>query len=130
MTQNFTVMHGGLKINVNNTKVLIFEKGRHTSNDFYLFNQRLEVVTSFKYLGVYFFQKWKLGKNTKMHFVQRALYGLFSIINNYEFKTQEKRRLFDTLVASVLNYSSEVWRYNEANISYFFTKNTLRLQVN
>ena len=30
-------------------------------------NQRLEVVTSFKYLSVYFFKKWKLGNNTKMH---------------------------------------------------------------
>ena len=37
-----------LKINVNKTKVLIFEKGtRHTYYDFYPCNEKLEVVTSF-----------------------------------------------------------------------------------
>ena len=47
----------GLKINVNKTKVLIFEKGgRSTKYDFYLYNEKLENVSSFKYLGVYFFK--------------------------------------------------------------------------
>ena len=45
-----------LKINVNKTKVLIFEKGnQYTNYDFYLYNEKLEVVSSFKYLGIYFF---------------------------------------------------------------------------
>ena len=45
----------GLKINTTKTKTMIFEKGRHTSYDFYLNNTKLEIVTTFKYLGVYFF---------------------------------------------------------------------------
>ena len=50
----------GLKINVARTKVLIFEKGNfYTYYDFYLYGEKLEIVTSFKYLGIYFlfFQK-------------------------------------------------------------------------
>ena len=56
-----------LKIHVSNTtKVLIFEKSRrYTTYDFNLNNRKLEVVTSFKYLGIYFFQKWKLEPHTK-----------------------------------------------------------------
>ena len=46
----------GLKINVAKNKVLIFEKCiEPTLYDFYLYNEKLEIVTSFKYLGVYFF---------------------------------------------------------------------------
>lgn len=47
----------GLKININKTKILIFEKGgRYSNYNFYLYNEQLEVVSSFKYLGVYFFK--------------------------------------------------------------------------
>ena len=37
----------GLKINTSKTKAMIFEKGRHTTYDFYLNNTKLEVVNSY-----------------------------------------------------------------------------------
>ena len=37
----------GLLINTSKTKAVIFEKGRHTYDDFYLNNVKLELVTSF-----------------------------------------------------------------------------------
>ena len=41
----------GLKINVAKTKVLIFEKENfYTYYDFYLYGEKLEIVTSFKYI--------------------------------------------------------------------------------
>ena len=47
----------GLKINVNKTKAMIFEKSRyHTTYDFYINNTKLEIVSSFKYLGMPFFK--------------------------------------------------------------------------
>ena len=46
----------GLKINTAKTKAMIFEKGRHTYFDFYLNIVKLEIVTSFKYLGIHFFK--------------------------------------------------------------------------
>ena len=45
----------GLSINISKTKAMIFEKDRHTTYDFYLNNKTLELVTSFKYLGIHFF---------------------------------------------------------------------------
>ena len=45
-----------LNIYASETKAMIFEKGRHTNYDFYLNDIKLEVVTSFKYLGIHFFK--------------------------------------------------------------------------
>ena len=47
----------------------------------------------------------------------------FSVFNHYEFSTQEKCKLFDTLVSSVLKYSSEIWGLNESkDIEIIHTK--------
>ena len=118
----------GLKININKTKILIpvFDKGRRYSNyNLYLNNENLEVVSSFKYLGVYFFRNgnWPRTQKCVAEHVSKAMFRLFSIFTQYEFKTLQKCRLFDTLVASVLNYSAEVWGFNEAkNIELLHTK--------
>ena len=46
----------GLKINTQKTKAMVFEKGRHTHQDFYINNTLIEIVESFKYLGITFFK--------------------------------------------------------------------------
>ena len=47
----------GLKINVAKTKALIFEKStRHSHYDFFLYNEKIETLTSFENLGVYCFK--------------------------------------------------------------------------
>ena len=55
----------GLKINTYKTKMLIFEKGRHTTYEFYLYDAKLELVTSFKYLGIHFFKNGNLFRTQK-----------------------------------------------------------------
>ena len=55
----------GLNINISKTKVMIFEKGRNTSHDFYLNNVKLEIVSSFKYLGIHFFKNGNLFRTQK-----------------------------------------------------------------
>ena len=45
----------GLKVNTKKTKVMIFERGRHTSCDLFLNTTKLEVSDSFKCFGVHFF---------------------------------------------------------------------------
>ena len=46
----------GLKINTSKTKAIIFEKGRRTHYDFYIYNTVIELVDSFKYLGITLFK--------------------------------------------------------------------------
>ena len=104
----------GLKININKTKVILFENSKiYSHHNFYLYNEKLEVVSSFKYLGVYFFKNGNWSRTPKCiaDHASKAMFRLFSILNQYEFKTLQKCKLFDILVASVLNYSSEVWGF-------------------
>jgi hypothetical protein len=105
-----------LKINTKKTKVLIFERSsRHTHIDFFINNEKLEIVDSFKYLGVYFYKNgnWHRTQKCIAEHASKAMYRLFSVFNNYEFNITEQCKLFDILVSSVLNYSSEVWGLNE-----------------
>jgi hypothetical protein len=46
----------GLTISTNKTKVMVFERGRHTQCNICLNNIQLEVVPSFKYLGTHLFK--------------------------------------------------------------------------
>ena len=101
-----------LKINTSKTKVVIFEKNsRHTSFNFTLYGEPLEIVTSFKYLGVTLFKNgnwYKTIKSISEH-GNRALHRFYSVLNQYEFPTKEKLNLFDKLVTPVLHYSAEIW---------------------
>ena len=115
----------GLKINTAKTKAMIFEKGRHTHFDFYLNNVRLEVVTSFKYLGIHFFKNgnWNRTQKRLSQHAAFPLHNLFSLFRQIELTTSQKCKLFDMMVGSVLNYSAEVWGNNEAkDIEVLHTK--------
>ena len=92
-----------LKINISKTKAMIFERGHHTNCELYLNNVKLEVVTSFKYLGVYFFKNgnwFRTQKRLALH-ASYALHKLFSLFKQFELPTSEKCKLFVTLVGSV-----------------------------
>ena len=69
----------GLKVNTDKTKIMIFEKGRKTDVHIYYNNIELEVVDSFKYLGIMFY------KNGNWNRTQKCLaeYGSFALHNLY-----------------------------------------------
>ena len=74
---------------------------------------------------VYFFKNghWNRTQKHIADHASKALHRLFSILYQYEFKTVEKCKLFDILVASVLNYASEVWGMNDGkDIEIIHTK--------
>ena len=76
----------GLKINTSKTKAMIFEKGRHTSFDFFLNDTRLELVTSFKYLGIHFFKNGNWAR-TQKRIAEHASY----VSHNLFFSFQTNR---------------------------------------
>ena len=71
----------GLKINTDKTKAMIFEKGRHTHFDFYIYGHSIEVVESFKYLGVIFFKNgnWFRTQKCVARHASLSLHNLFRI---------------------------------------------------
>ena len=115
----------GLRLNVNKTKIMIFENGRHTTHNFFIYNQPIEIVSSFKYLGVYFHKNgnwYRTQKRIAQH-ASYSLHNLFTIFNQIDLPVSKKADLFDTLVFPVLNYAAEIWgAHNGPDIEVIHTK--------
>ena len=118
----------GIKININKTKAMIFENGI-SYHEFFIYNTAIELVDSFKYLGLTLFKNgnWnRSGKCIAQH-ASFALFNLFTVFNNADLPIPQKCKLFDTLVGSVLNFGAEIWGKHEASdIELIHTKFLLR----
>ena len=102
----------GLKINVNKTKVCIFEKRKQVHNENWNINgENVEIVDTFCYLGA------KFVYNGNMKFVAkslsdqalRAMNNLFSLFTRINLDVKTKLSLFDRMVVPIILYGSEVW---------------------
>ena len=115
----------GLRLNVTKTKIMIFEKGRHTTYNFHINNQLIEIVSSFKYLGVYLYKNgnwYRTQKRASQH-ASYSLHNLFIFFNQIELPVSKKSELFDSLVLPVLNYAAEIWgAHDAADIEVIHTK--------
>ena len=115
----------GIKINTNKTKVMIFEKGRRTTHEFFIYNMAIEVVDSFKYLGITLFKNgnWYRSQKCISQHASYALYNLFIVFNTVELPVTQKCKLFDSLVGSILNFGAEIWGNHEGtDIELIHTK--------
>ena len=107
----------GIHINTSKTKAMIFEKGRYYSyEEFFIYNSKIELVNSFKYLGITLFKNgnWYRSQKSIAQHASRALYNLFSVFDNIELPASQKCKLFDSLVGSILNFGAELWGTHEA----------------
>ena len=106
-----------LRVNTEKTKIMIFERGRSNNFRFYYNEQHLEIVESFKYLGVTFYKNgnWHRTQKCIAEYGTYALHNLYRTLSNIQLSTKEKLKLFDSLVGSVLSYASEVWGYSKAD---------------
>ena len=109
-----------LTINVSKTKVLVFRKGgvlpRNIS--FNYDGTPLEIVKSFKYLGVVFTMggSFSEAQNTFAGQAQKAIFKLNKYLYNFTFISPKyKLDLFDKLVTPILNYGCEVWGFAKGN---------------
>ena len=103
---------------------MIFEKGRHSHFDFYLNNTKLELVTSFKYLGIHFFKNgnWYRTQKLLAQHASFALHNLFSLFGELELPVSEKCKM----IYSSVPYSDTVQRsgvYTRQKTSKSCTRN-------
>lgn len=105
-----------LKINTKKSKVMIFERGNsHTYYPFKLYNEEIEIVSEFKYLGVYLFKNaswYRTQKYISDHGHSR-LHKLICMFNDTELPMSQRCKLFDSLITPILNYGSEIWGFHE-----------------
>ena len=103
-----------LHVNTDKTKIMIFENGEKTIKIFTYGDIPLENVEYFKYLGITFFKNgnWNRTQKYIADHGSYALHNLYKILSNIRLNIPEKFKLFDSLVSSVLSYSSEIWGYH------------------
>ena len=113
-----TTASWNLTVNVEKSKIVVFRKGGALAqNDrWYFAEKEVEIVKSFTYLGVVFTSGGFFMQNAKTLSGKalRAMHQLLQIIKEVETPMNISFKLFDSLVASVLMYGSEILSYINA----------------
>ncbi|XP_055997458.1 uncharacterized protein LOC130047118 [Ostrea edulis] len=107
-----------LSVNVEKTKIVIFRNGSKISSNerWHLNGEPIEIVDKFTYLGVLMNYNGKFSTTQKQLASQgrKAMFSLKSKVSQMYLNTETMLSLFDTYVASILNYSCEVWGSHSA----------------
>ena len=109
-----------LDVNIDKTKVLIFNKtGKLMKDEFKFDNNTLECVKHYRYLGVYF------SVSGIFNFVQddiykkasKASFKLTKLVSSSEPSINTSLHLFDHLIKPIVLYGSEIWGMFKTNSS-------------
>ena len=93
-----------------NQKLWCLRKGDQNLQTYFINNVKLNVVTSYKYLGIEFFKNgnWNRTQKRISEHASFALHKLYLILDKVSLPVNDMGKLFDSLVGSVLSYSAEV----------------------
>jgi hypothetical protein len=101
-----------LEINVEKTKVCVFESRKQNRNtEFFINGEKVEIVDNFVYLGVRFNYNgtFKLCVKTLQDQALKAYFNLLYLFDRVDLDVKTKFTLFDAMVAPILLYGAEVW---------------------
>ena len=106
-----------LKVNTEKTKVVIFGKGNvNMAKSFMLSDRELEIVDTFRYLGVLFCKNGSFHTNIKEQFQKatNAMYGVIGKCRKHNLSVDCMLDMFDKIVKPVLLYGCEIWGFNQS----------------
>jgi uncharacterized protein YpiB (UPF0302 family) len=101
----------GLEVNIDKTKILIFNKSGRLLNkyNFFIDNKPVTKTTSYKYLGIIFCASGTFSHAVE-HLSEQAGKALFKLKQRHILNNSPTAlKLFDTLIMPILRYGSEVW---------------------
>ena len=100
-----------LQINTDKTKIMIFNKRKTADFSFKVEGKCLEIVTSYKYLGMKICNSGSFTSTIKdlADKARRAYFSMNSSFSNMNINPRLFMKLFDTLVKPIAIYGSEVW---------------------
>ena len=107
----------GITVNKEKTVVMVFKKGGKLENiDIFYDSCKLQVVKTFKYLGVNLSSNGCFYQAQKCLSVQasRALYSLNTLFDTLSLNVSEKIKLFDSMIMPILSYGCEVWGFHKS----------------
>ena len=106
----------GMEINLKKTKIMVFRNGgivKQTEKWLYQ-GTEIEIVSIYKYLGLYFTPKLIWSKSNELLAMQ-AKKAISSILRYQKhfgyFQPVDAFKLFDTMVKPIACYGSEIWGY-------------------
>lgn len=107
-----------LNINFDKTKIVIFNSKSKNNFTFKIGTSDIQVVDSYKYLGVILSKSGSF-LNARKHIAEqarKAMHLLFMRANNLELPLDLQVKLFDNTVLPILTYGSEVWGYETIDL--------------
>ena len=110
-----------MKVNMSKTKIMVFRRGGivKVNEKWYYQNKKLDIVSEYKYLGMYFTSFLKC-RRTQMHQRQQAEKAL-TVVKSFFFKysvaIKQKFFLFDKMITPILFYGAEIWGVNSLSTS-------------
>ena len=106
-----------LDVNVDKTKIVIFHK-RKCREKFKFNGNDVEVVDSFRYLGIEFSRTGNFAKGKKYAFdkAQRALFALLKTSREKNLPTDILLDLYQKMVVPVMLYGCEIWGHEKLDI--------------
>lgn len=117
-TLNEYTIEWDLNVNVSKTKVVIFRNaGKMSDLESWAYNeQKLEVVNTFKYIGMLINFNGKFLQTQKYVADQgrKAVFAISNTMKNYSFNVETQCSVFDTYVHSILLYACEIWGFHKA----------------
>ena len=102
----------GLRINVNNIEICIFEKRKQNhGSEFFIENHNIDIVDNLTYLGINFKYNSSLANAVKALHEQalHAYYNICYIFDELQCNIKMKLSLFDKMIVPILLHGSEVW---------------------
>ena len=124
-----------LIVNLCKTKIVVFRRGKLKRSEKWYFNgKKIDVVSSYKYLGIIFSTKlkWTLAKKTLAAQARKAI----GLIFRYHYQcgylpVGVAKILFDKMITPILLYGCEVWGWEYCdqieNVQFYFYKRILGL---
>ena len=115
-----------LKINLSKTKVVIFSRGKVTTDYHFKFGELdIETVYSYEYLGIVFNFNGKLNHAISQRIApaRKAMFGLNSKAVRLQLPPDIQIDLFEKMVVPICLYGSEIWGYaNIDPVEVFYRK--------
>ena len=108
-----------LKVNSQKTKIVIFGiRHKHNNYSFSFNNSDLEIVSTFKYLGIIFNVNgnFSLAKQQQKTQAERAMFCLLNKCKKLKLPIDIQLELFDKIVVPILLYGSEIWGFENVKV--------------
>ena len=121
-----------LKVNVQKSKIVIFRRGRTLIEEinFTYSGNVIEKVNTLNYLGLVFTNNGSFQNALKTLAGKAAMSDLLQITRHKEIPLKIMINLFDSFVASILYYSSEVWGFMTSEVIERLHRKFLRKLLN